>query len=74
MNIISTHISKAACLLACLLVISVQEGKTQETEGLTPEMLLPQFSNLSPEAASLGKFGAYSVSEYTGSPDIRIPL
>ena len=74
MNIISTHISKAACLLACLLVISVQEGKTQETEGLTPEMLLPQFTNLSPEAASLGKFGAYRVSEYTGSPDIRIPL
>ena len=75
MNIISTHISKAACLLACLLVASVQEVKAQQQpQSLTPEMLLPQFSNLSPEAASLGKFGAYSVSEYTGSPNIRIPL
>ncbi len=75
MNIISTHISRAACLLACLLVAFVQEVKAQlSTQALTPEMLLPQFTNLSPEAASLGKFGAYSVSEYTGSPDIRIPL
>ena len=29
---------------------------------------------MSPEVATLGKFGAYPVSHYTGSPDIRIPL
>ena len=75
MNIISTHISKAACLLACLLVVPVTNVWSQTVpQGLTPEVLLPKFSNLSPEAASLGRYGAYGVSEYTGSPDIRIPL
>lgn len=29
---------------------------------------------MSPEAASLGRFGAYPVSYYTGTPDISIPL
>ena len=29
---------------------------------------------MSPEVATLGKFGTYPVSHYTGSPDIRIPL
>lgn len=29
---------------------------------------------MSPEVASLGKFGAYPVSHYTGSPNINIPL
>jgi len=29
---------------------------------------------ISPEAATLGKFGAYPVSYYTGTPDITIPL
>jgi len=29
---------------------------------------------MSPEIASLGKFGAYPVSYYTGTPDINIPL
>ena len=71
---ISSHISKAAWLLTCLLVIYVQEGKTQNFQTLTPELLLPQLANLSPEASSLGRFGAYSVSEYSGSPNIRIPL
>lgn len=29
---------------------------------------------MSPEVATLGKYGSYPVSHYTGSPDIRIPL
>ncbi len=75
MKTISSHISKAVWLLTCLLFIPVANVWSQtDPQGLTPEMLLPKFTNLSPEAASLGKFGAYSVSEYTGSPDIRIPL
>ncbi|MBR5989154.1 MAG: RHS repeat protein [Prevotella sp.] len=73
MKIISFHISGAAYLLAALLFIPVKSVKSQ-TNALTPEMLLPRFSKISPEAASLGKFGAYNVSEYSGSPDIRIPL
>ena len=42
--------------------------------GLTPEMLLPQFTNLTPEAASLGRYGAFQVSEYSGAANISIPL
>ncbi len=42
--------------------------------GLTPEMLRPQFSNLTPEAASLGRYGAFQVSEYSGAANISIPL
>ena len=71
---ILSHIGKAACLLTSLLFIPAMSVKAQDPQGLTPEMLLPQFSNLSPEAASLGKFGTYNVSEYSGSPNIRIPL
>jgi len=71
---ISFHISKAAWLLTSLLFIPAMSVKAQDPQSLTPEMLLPQFSNLSPEAASLGKYGAYNVSEYSGSPNIRIPL
>ena len=74
MKMILSHIGKAACLLTSLLFIPAMSVKAQDPQGLTPEMLLPQFSNLSPEAASLGKFGTYNVSEYSGSPNIRIPL
>ena len=42
--------------------------------GLTPEMLLPQFNKMSPEAASLGRYGAFQVSEYSGAVNISIPL
>jgi len=45
-----------------------------DNNGLTPDMLLPQFTNLTPEAASLGKYGAYQVSEYSGAANISIPL
>lgn len=44
------------------------------TNGLTADKLLPQFANLAPEAASLGRYGAFQVSEYSGSADISIPL
>ena len=42
--------------------------------GLTPEMLLPKFNQMSPEAASLGRYGAFQVSEYSGAANISIPL
>ena len=32
------------------------------------------FPIMTPEAATLGKFGAYPVSHYTGSVDIKIPI
>lgn len=42
--------------------------------GLTPKMLRPDFTNLTPEAASLGKSGSFQVSEYSGNASISIPL
>ena len=42
--------------------------------GLTPKMLVPQFTEMTPEAASLGKYGNFNMSEYSGSPNIKIPL
>jgi len=47
---------------------------TNNTNGLTADKLLPQFANLSPEAASLGRYGAFQVSEYSGAANISIPL
>lgn len=35
---------------------------------------MPDFNHLTPEAASLGKYGTIAMSEYTGTPNIRIPL
>ena len=75
MKMILSHIGKAACLLTSLLFIPAMSVKSPTNiQGLSLEKLLPPFSNLSPEAASLGKYGAYNVSEYSGSPNIRIPL
>lgn len=34
----------------------------------------PPVAFISPDAASLGKYGAYNVNQYTGTPDISIPL
>lgn len=44
------------------------------SNGLTADNLLPQFANLTPEAASLGRYGAFQVSEYSGAANISIPL
>lgn len=35
---------------------------------------IPQFAPQSPNVASLGKYGEYSVNLFTGTPDISIPL
>ena len=69
------HTGKALLLLVSLVSCSVLETFSQiSPQGLTPEMLLPQLSNLTPEAASLGKYGAFQVSEYSGAANISIPL
>lgn len=38
------------------------------------DKLLPDFNHLTPEAASLEKYGTIAMTEYTGTPNIRIPL
>lgn len=74
MKRISIQISRIV-LITVLLFCSTPVVKSQtDTYALTPEKLLPQFSTLTPEAASLGKYASYNVSEYSGSPNIKIPL
>lgn len=67
---------KKTILLAGGLFLSVLSVNADGNmpSGLTPEMLRPQFSNLTPEAASLGRYGAFQVSEYSGAANISIPL
>lgn len=56
---------KKIITLLCLLFLSVTIW------GQTYDVSIPV---MSPEAASLGRFGAYPISYYTGTPDISIPL
>lgn len=66
---------KIASLIVFMFFASTIDVRAQfDDYALTPDKLLPQFSKLSPEAASLGKYGTYNVSEYSGSPSIKIPL
>ena len=61
-------------LVILLLNIPVFSGVTyaQGTDNYNVDM--PSMPYLSPEAASLGKYGDIPVSEYTGVPQIEIPL
>jgi hypothetical protein len=44
-------------------------GQTTQTQKLLPSILPP-----SPEAAAIARFGNYDVNEFTGVPNISIPL
>lgn len=67
-----TRITLLFCLILFLSVTSVL-GQEKIT-GLKYESLLPDFNKITPEAASLGKYGSIGCSEYTGVPDIKVPL
>ncbi len=49
---------------------TVNKGYSQAI--ITTDKLLPNI--MSPEAASLGKYGSYDVNFYSGSPNISLPL
>lgn len=69
--------NKVALILMTMFLSSIMMVSAQNPDnvmGLTAEKLRPQFTNLTPEAASLGKFGAFQVSEYSGAANISIPL
>jgi hypothetical protein len=54
------------CLVCCCLNL-----KAQTSEG---QYFLPQLAPRSPNASAIEKFGTYQVNEFTGVPDISIPL
>ena len=74
-NTLKPYTANLFLLLTYLLCgITIDCFSQVSPQGLTSEMLLPQFSNLTPEAASLGRYGAFQVSEYSGAVNISIPL
>lgn len=67
--------------LAVLLLIQVTTvnfvfADGGENNNLTTfyNSFLPNFQKLTPEASALGQYGKYSISGYTGVPDISVPL
>ena len=46
----------------------------QYKPGSLSNGIIPQVTPSSPEASSLGKFGEWPVSEYTGVPNISVPI
>ena len=69
-NSIKKTILLAGGLFLPVLSVNADNAPT----GLNQEMLLPKFNQMSPEAASLGRYGAFQVSEYSGAANISIPL
>ena len=59
--------------IALCLSVSIQT-LAQSNQPSNSNGILPNVIPASTEASSLGKFGEWPVSEYTGIPDISIPL
>ena len=55
------------CLFVTILVYKENYGQVNASNK-------PPVNILSPDAANLGKFGAYDVNHYTGTPNISIPI
>lgn len=51
-----------------------QTSNAYQANSLTIDRLIPDFTHISPEAASLGRYGTIAMSEYSGVPNIRIPI
>lgn len=58
-------------ILGCFFV-SVHADDDDLTEFYNT--LLPNFQKMTPEASALGQYGNYTASDYTGIPNISIPL
>ncbi|MBQ7238558.1 MAG: hypothetical protein IJS20_07185 [Bacteroidales bacterium] len=66
--------TRITLLLISLIGINPLYLSADNDQGLKYEDLLPNFNQITPEAASLGKYGSIGCSEYTGVPDIKVPL
>src|SRR5688572_23420804 len=63
----SKRLIVAAVLVSLLLCFTTRSQAQQNSFNPVPNIM-------SPDAASLGKYGSYNVNYYTGVPDITIPL
>lgn len=55
-----------------MLSITISAQKDEQTPAY--QNLLPDFNRVSPETPTMEKYGSYGMTEYTGTPDIQIPL
>jgi hypothetical protein len=58
---------------ATLFIIS-QKSWGQYKSGSLGNGIIPNVTPSSPEASSLGKYGEWTVSHYTGLPNISVPI
>lgn len=65
---------KIFTLIFALVSASQINVDAADEYGLSYQSLLPDFQKLTPEAAALGSHGNIDASEYTGQPNIQIPL
>lgn len=68
---VTTIFSKRSKLFALALLVGSLYAKAQTTDI---NRFMPKDVPQSPNVASLGKFGSYEVSHYTGLPQISIPI
>lgn len=57
-----------------LLMLSITVARSQSKPGSIGNGIIPEVKPPSALAASLGKFGAWPVSYYTGVPNISVPI
>src|SRR5580658_9687649 len=61
---------RALYLVLCFVAFGLSvKGQTSQ-----PQYFVPQLFPRSPTATALEKYGTYQVNEFTGVPDISIPL
>lgn len=68
------YFKKSAYFLTVVLLSLCFAGKAQLNSASNSNGILPNIIPPSPEAGALGRFGAWPVSQYTGVPNISIPL
>lgn len=64
----------AGCTILLLLSPMHSWGQDVNQTPLSYDMLLPNFKDLQPSPMAFESYGTYNTSEYTGTPDITIPL
>ena len=64
----------AGCTIWLLLLSMYSWGQNVNPTPLTYDMLLPNFKEMQPAPMAFETYGSYESSEYTGTPEISIPL
>lgn len=63
-----------AALGFVVMLLFFNKSTAQFVKGTTSNGILPRITPPSPEASSLGKYGEWPVSQFTGTPSISLPL